>query len=72
MGITPKLNTITPKLNTDSEPCAIKQRKAGILIPQCPPHNTIEIDGSADYYLWANFSRETYKATYDLLFPEDC
>ena len=50
--------------------CSTKQRQAGILIPQCPPKNTIEINGGAEYYTWANFSRETYKATYDLLFGD--
>lgn len=48
--------------------CAFKKRKAGILIPQCPPHAELQINGEADYYLWANYSREPYKATYDLLF----
>jgi hypothetical protein len=48
--------------------CAFKKRKAGILIPQCPPGTELQINGEADYYLWANFSREPYKATYDLLF----
>lgn len=61
---------ITPKLSK-SPICATVQRKAGILIPQCPPHNTIEIDGGAEYYTWANYSREIYKATYDLLFRDD-
>ena len=69
MAITPKKTSITPKLQVTSPICATKQRKAGILIPQCPPKNTIEINGPQDYYLWANYSRETYKATYDLLFP---
>ena len=61
--------TDSPTL-TKSTPCATAQRRAGILIPQCPPKNTIQINGEADYYLWANYSRETGKATYDMLFGE--
>ncbi|KKN76253.1 hypothetical protein LCGC14_0372790 [marine sediment metagenome] len=71
MAVTPKLQTISPKLSTTGVICATKQRKAGILIPQCPPKNTIEINGPQDYYLWAWYSREPQKATYDLLFRED-
>ncbi len=48
--------------------CAFKQRKAGIVMPQCPPSNEIEINGPRDYFFWANFSRESYKTTYDSLF----
>ena len=69
MTIVPKKTNITPKLQTVSPICATKQRKAGILIPQCPPKNTIEINGPQDYYFWAYASRQPQKATYDLLFP---
>lgn len=69
MVITPKKISITPKLQAASPICATKQRQAGILIPQCPPHNTIEFNGPQDYYFWAFASREPTKATYDLLFP---
>ena len=51
--------------------CAILQRKAGILIPQCPPKNELEINGGKDYFFWANASHEIYKSTYDLLFDEN-
>lgn len=69
MTITPKKTNITPKLEVTSPICATKQRQSGILIPQCPPKNTIEINGPQEYYFWANYSRETQKAPYDLLFP---
>ena len=51
--------------------CAFKQRKAGISMPQCPPEVEIEINGGVDYYFWANYSREAYKATYDLILSGD-
>ena len=49
--------------------CAITQRKAGILIPTCPPRDELLIkQGPAEYYLLAVASRENYKGTYDCLF----
>ncbi len=51
--------------------CAILKRKAGILIPQCPPHNELEINGEADYFFFAQESHEIYKATYDMLFDNN-
>jgi len=51
--------------------CAILQRKAGILIPQCPPKNELEINGEADYFFFAHASHEIYKATYDMLFDNN-
>ena len=48
--------------------CAIKQRKAGILIPTCPPRDEIRINGPAEYYLTALASHENYKGTYDCMF----
>jgi len=52
--------------------CLIKSRKEGILIPQCPPRNSIELGGpqaEANYYLFAFSERAPYKATYDMLLP---
>lgn len=48
--------------------CVLIQRNKGILIPQCPPNNELEINGEKDYYFWGNASHEIYKVTYDLLF----
>ena len=46
-------------------------RSIGQLIPQCPPHNELVITGEADYYFWANASREIYKATFDMVVDPD-
>lgn len=43
----------------------------GQLIPQCPPENELVITGEADYYFWANASREIYKATFDMVVDPD-
>jgi len=43
-------------------------RTPGILIPQRPPRNTIELkNDEAEYYLWAHAERDPHKATYDML-----
>ena len=48
--------------------CAQKKKDAGVLIPQCPPKNEIQIErGEPEYYLLAFGKRGPYKATYDLL-----
>ena len=48
--------------------CARKKRDAGVLIPQCPPKNELQIErGEEEYYLLAFGKRSPYKATYDLL-----
>ncbi len=50
--------------------CIKRARKDNIMIPQCPPANTIELGGKnaeATYYLWAWASNQPQKATYDLL-----
>jgi len=43
----------------------------GQLIPTCPPHNELQINGETDYYFWANASREIYKATFDMVVDPD-
>lgn len=48
--------------------CAKTQRNAGILIPQCPPKDNLEINGEADYFFFAQATHEIYKATYDMTF----
>lgn len=48
--------------------CARSQRRQGILVPECPPHDEIDMKGQKEYFMFANFGHETYKATYDLLF----
>ena len=50
-----------------SNSCAVKKRAAGVLIPECPPANSIEINGPADYWFWEQASREVHKATYDAI-----
>lgn len=50
--------------------CARKQRNQGVLIPQCPPRNDLELGGpnaEPEYYLFAFSERDPYKATYDML-----
>lgn len=58
-------------VNGVTSKCAIEKRRAGILIPQCPPANNLEINGEADYYFFAHASHEIYKATYDMLFDNN-
>lgn len=55
---------------------ADKQRKSGILIPDAPPQNEQEFsksgqDGAIEYYMFAKSSKESYKATYDILLGPD-
>ena len=56
-------------VNGVTSKCAVQKRKSGILIPQCPPANNLEINGQDEYYFFAQASHEIYKATYDMLFP---